>query len=373
MFLQNELLKKNLPDVWPDTAQDWESRRLEIADILQRELFGYRPAAPEEISFAELPWDGGSDSFCDGKATLKKIEIRTKLRGKAFAFPMYAAIPNGKTDVPFFIHISFKSDHPVARVCEDAEKFQPTEELIAGGFAVFWFGYEDVTSDDMDFTNGLAGVIYEGKEKTGSDPGKIPLWSWAASRVMDYCQTLDCLDLHRSAVIGHSRLGKTALFTGMLDTRFAVSISNNSGFAGAALSRNREDRAQGKTFCSAAFCVQNHMQWFAESYRKYADNEEAMPYDQHFLVAASAPRAVYVASAVGDIWSDPDTEYLSACAAGEVYERLGKIGLVHPDRYPQPGDVFHDGLVGYHMREGLHDLRPEDWHLYMEYIRKTPV
>lgn len=115
------------------------------------------------------------------------------------------------------------------------------------------------------------------------------------------------------------------------------------------------------------------MQWFAENYRKYADNEEAMPYDQHFLVAASAPRAVYVASAVGDIWSDPDTEYLSACAAGEIYERLGKVGLVHPDRYPAPGDVFHDGLVGYHMRAGLHYLGREDWNRYMEFIRKTEV
>ena len=373
MFLKNELLRKNLPAIWPDETQDWESRRREIADVLQRELFGYRPSDPEEISFVELPPESYYGSFCAGKASLKKIEIRTKLGGKEFAFPMYAAIPKWTTNNPFFVHISFKSDHPVAKVCASAEKYQPTEELIDNGFAVFWFGYEDVTSDDMDFSNGLAGIIYDGKPKTAADPGKIPMWSWAASRVMDYCQTLDCLDFHKSAVIGHSRLGKTALFTGMLDKRFAFSISNNSGFAGAALSRNREDRELGKNFCSTAICVQNHMQWFAENYRKYADNEESMPYDQHFLVAASAPRAVYVASAVGDIWSDPDTEYLSACAAGEVYERLGKAGLVHPDRYPVPGDVFHDGLVGYHMRAGLHYLGREDWNRYMEFIRKTEV
>ncbi|MBR2460939.1 MAG: hypothetical protein IKB34_06900 [Clostridia bacterium] len=373
MFWKEELKKRNVPEIWGEGVQDWESRRLEIADILQRELFGYRPADPEEISFVELPPAYFYNTFCAGKATLKKIEIRTKLSGKEFAFPMYAAIPKGKTNLPFFIHISFSSDKPVAMKFSYPERYQPTEELIDNGFAVFWFGYEDVTSDDMDFTNGLAGILYEGKEKTGSDPGKIPMWSWAASRVMDYCRTLDCLDFTKSAVVGHSRLGKTALFTGMLDQRFAFSISNDSGFAGAALSRNRADREKGKKFCSAEFCVKHHMQWFAENYRKYADNEEAMPYDQHFLVAASAPRAVYVASAVDDIWADPDTEYISACAAGEIYERLGKPGLVHPERYAVPGDVFHEGLVGYHMREGAHYLSREDWKQYMEYIRKTKV
>ena len=194
------------------------------------------------------------------------------------------------------------------------------------------------------------------------------MWSWAASRVMDYCQTLDCLDLGKSAVIGHSRLGKTALFTGMLDDRFQFVISNNSGFGGAALSRNRKDRENGEPLCSIEFCAQNHMQWFSQNYKKYVNNEDALPYDQHFLVAASAPRYVYVASASNDYWADPKTEYLSCCAAGEIYERLGKTGFVHPDRFPLPGDTLQDGCVGYHMRYGEHYLGREDWNHYFRFI-----
>ena len=361
MFIENELKKRNLPEIWPDKTVDWEIRRKEIADILQSELFGYRPADPEESSFEILPGEPYYPTFCAGKVVFRKIAVRTVLCGKEFSFPFYAAIPKNGKDLPFFVHINFRSDVP--------DRYMPTEEITDNGFAVFSFGYQDVTSDDLDFTNGLAGIIYNGRERTGGECGKIPMWSWAASRIMDYCRTLDCLDHEKSAVVGHSRLGKTALFTGMLDDRFKYVISNDSGFAGAALSRNRMDRENGEPFCSAEFCVKNHMQWFAQNYRKYAGSEESMPYDQHFLVAASAPRHVYVASAEEDYWSDPKTEYLSCCAADEVYRNLGIPGFVHPDRYPAAGENFHEGNIGYHIRAGAHYFSREDWNQYMRYIK----
>ncbi|MBQ2721171.1 MAG: hypothetical protein IJF23_06515 [Clostridia bacterium] len=362
MFCKNELNERHLPEIWPDKSIPWERRRAEISDILQRELFGYRPAEPEEISFTELPGESFYGEFCAGKAPLKKIGINVKINGRDFSFPVYSVIPKGKKNLPFFIHINFRPDVP--------DRYMPSEEIADNGFAVFSFGYEDVTSDNEDFTNGLAGILYNGRDRVGGECGKIPMWSWAASRVMDYCRTLDCLDFSASAVVGHSRLGKTALYTGMMDDRFNFVISNNSGFAGAALNRNRKYREAGEPFCSVDFCVKHHMQWFCENYRKYADNEETMPYDQHFLVAASAPRHVYVASAEQDLWSDPRTEYLSCCAADEVYKELGSTGFVHPDRYPEIGERFHDGDVGYHIRAGAHYLGREDWQQYMDYIRK---
>ena len=315
---------------------------------------------PDTLSFTELPAETFYNTFCAGKAPLKKILILGKLGGKDFSFPMYAVIPKNRKNLPFFIHINFRPLVP--------DRFMPTEEIIDHGFAVFSFGYEDVTSDDCDFDNGLAGVIFGGRERTGSDCGKIPMWAWAASRVMDYCQTLDCLDFRKSAVVGHSRLGKTALFTGMMDERFMFAISNNSGFTGAALNRNRAWRESGERLYSVNFCCEHHMQWFSPNYRKYIDREEEMPYDQHFLVAGSAPRYAYVASAVEDIWSEPKSEYLACCAAGQVYEDLGMTGFVHPDRLPEPGDTLHEGCVGYHMRAGAHYSSREDWLRYMEFI-----
>jgi len=362
MFLENEIKKKALPELWADGGVDWETRRAQIKDVLQRELFGYMPPAPASVSFEELPPVGYASTFCAGKATIQRILVKTVLCGKEFSFPFCAVIPRGRKSLPFFVHINFRPDVP--------DRYMPTEEIVDNGFAVFSFGYEDVTSDDMDFSNGLAGVIYEGRLPRGSECGKIPMWSWAASRVMDYCQTLDCLDFSKSAVVGHSRLGKTALWTGMMDERFQFSISNDSGFAGAGLSRNREERERGEVRrCSVDFCVKHHMQWFCDNYRKYADREEEMPYDQHFLVAASAPRYVYVASAERDEWSDPMSEYLCCCEAGKVYERLGLSGFVHPDRYPVATESFHEGRVGYHIRHGEHYFSREDWKQYFAFIQ----
>ena len=366
MFCKNELRETRVPEIWTNETVDWNSRRLEIADILQSELFGYRPADPEEISFEYLPI-GDCYVFCGGKVDFLKILIHTKVNGQEFSFPMYGAVPKGRKNLPFFIHISFKSDRPTYQTVHMYEP--PFEEIIDNGFAIFWFGYEDVTADNNDFTDGLAGVLYGGRERTGSDPGKIAMWSWAASRVMDFCQTLDCLDLTRSAVIGHSRLGKTALFTGVMDERIQFVIGNGSGFAGAALSRNYMEERR----CSAEFCIRNHGMWFAENYKKYANREYEMPYDQHFLVVGSAPRHVYVGSADQDYWATPRLEFLSAYAAGEVYERLGLPGLVCPDRYPESEEYFHNGYVGYHLRRGMHCLSRDDWKLYMQYVRNAQV
>ena len=370
VFCENELKKKNLPPIRPVLTVDWETRRAEIADLLQRELFGYRPAEPEEVTFDVTPdprpdFESAADTF--------KITANAKLAGgKSFSFPFYAAIPKGKNCLPFFVHINFRNNVP--------DEYMPTMDMMERGFAVFSFGYEDVSSDDLDFTDKLAGILYGGRERTGADCGKIPMWSWAASRVMDFCATLDCLDLSKSAVIGHSRLGKTALYTGMLDTRFQFVISNESGFAGAAISRNRADRESGKTFCCARFCVEHHMQWFAPNYAKYADHEEDMPYDQHFLVAASAPRYVYVGSADGDIWSDPMSEYLSCCAAGEIYEQLGRRGFLHyAQSWPflcasvvQGSGAVTVGEKRYDLPKGTHFLAPADWQRYMDFIEKAP-
>lgn len=354
MMCEEMLKARKLPVIWDKDQTDWESRRREITELFQREIFGYRPEEPECLEFTELPDESYYGKFCAGKAIRKKIRISGRLRGREFHFPMDAVIPKHKEKLPFFVHINFRPDVP--------DQYMPTEELTDLGFAVFSFGYKDVTDDNDDFSHGLAGTVFDGRERSGSDCGKIALWSWAASRVMDYCQTLSCLDFEKSAVIGHSRLGKTALVTGMLDERFRFVISNDSGCAGAALSR-------GKTGESLEAICERFPHWFAPDYLNYAGKEQELPLDQHFLVAASAPRYVCVGSAEEDLWADPVSEYLSCCAASSVYEQLNLPGFVHPDRLPNAGDVLHEGSIGYHIRHGCHFLSREDWNYYCRFIR----
>ena len=336
---------------------DWEERRKEIVDLLLEEEYGYMPVMHNNLSWEII---SENTNFCAGKATLSKVILTAEFGEKSFSFPVYTVIPNTNAKHPFFVHINFRDNVP--------DQYMPSEEICDRGFAVISFCYHDASVDykagnSEGYSEGLNDILFEGIEKDKNHCGKIMMWSWAASRAMDYAQSLDCLDFTKAAVVGHSRLGKTALLTGALDTRFTHVISNDSGCSGAAISRNKRGE-------SIKDILNTFPYWFSENYKKYIDNEEKLPFDQHFLVAASAPRKVYVASAIEDEWADPVSEFLSCYAASEVYEELGMTGLVCPDRLPKAGESFHDGNIGYHLRYGTHYLSREDWNEFMNFLGK---
>jgi hypothetical protein len=180
---------------------------------------------------------------------------------------------------------------------------------------------------------------------------------------MDFIQTLEEVDKARIAVVGHSRLGKTALWCAAQDERFIMGISNESGCSGAAISRGKKGER-------IRDIVKTFPYWFCENYKEYVDNEENMPFDQHFLISAIAPRYVYVSSAIGDEWADPESEFLSCVAASDVYELFGVKGLVTEDRLPEVGTKLHEGRIGYHLRGGTHYLSRYDWQGFMEFMRR---
>ena len=316
----------------------------EIVELLLTEEYGFLPEVPQSISAKVLD---RYDNFCAGKAFLETIELTCHTKDGDFVFPVRFTCPAG-TDgpIPCVIHINFRDLVP--------DRYEPSEEIVDQGVAVLSFCYQDVTSDSGDFTNGLAGLVYPSGERTNTQCGKIGLWSWAASRVLDYALTRPELDYGRICVAGHSRLGKTALLTGALDERFFCAYSNDSGCSGAAIARG----TRGETV-KVIYDVFPY--WFCKNYGKYQDNEENMPFDQHFLVAANAPHRVYVASAEQDIWADPEKEYESCVAASAYYEAQGLKGFVHPDRLPEPGDYFGEGMIGYHLRTGTHYFSRVDW------------
>ncbi len=343
-MLENMMKVRRLPDF---------KLKEEMLGLLLKEEYGYMPPEPDSVIFKET--NNYIPKFCAGKAISKKVDITCKISDKEFTFPCYVAIPNKEGRHPFFVCINFRDCVP--------DRYIPTEEIIDNGFAVISFSYGDITSDDGDFTNGLAGVLYENGERQESDAGKIAMWAWAAQRVMDYAQTLNCLDFGRSIVCGHSRLGKTALLAAATDERFKFAYSNNSGCSGAAITRGKDGETIEKI-------CKTFPHWFCENYKKYVNDEYNMPFDQHYLLASIAPRYVYVASADEDKWADPVSEMLNCCAVSEEYEKYGKKGFVCEDRLPQIGDEFHEGCVGYHLRSGLHYFSREDWLKAIKFVNK---
>ena len=357
MSIQDIINERKIPELMKlntgrriKTAADLELRREELKKIMQVEEYGIIPPKPDHL---EVTLIEEYANFCAGRAVRQKLTFTVTVGEKKFSWPVTASIPSGKTGIPAFVHINFRPDVP--------DMYQPTEEIIDDGFAVFSFNYKDVTSDDNNFKNGIAPIF--GNRRRMDAPGKIAMWAWAAMRVMDYIETLDMIDKSNVAVVGHSRLGKTALVAGGYDERFKYIISNDSGCSGAAITRGKQGETP--TVITNVFPF-----WFCPRYNKNAAKFNEGKFDQHFLMALSCPRHLMVGSAKEDIWADPESEFLGAEMASEFWRFSGMRGLVHNGEIPEAKTVLDEGEVFYQVRTGTHYFSREDWREYINYIKK---
>jgi pimeloyl-ACP methyl ester carboxylesterase len=297
----------------------------------------------------------------EGNATRKQVRITYHGPGGEGALNLVLLIPNGaKKPAPCFLLIC---NRPAAENIDPTRKvkspFWPAEEIVARGYAAAAFFNGDVAPDKYDeFKSGVF-AIYDTPPRAADAWGTIAAWAWGASRAMDYLVTDPAIDGQRVAVIGHSRGGKTALWAGAEDQRFAMVVSNDSGCTGAALAR-------GKTGERIADINRVFPHWFNENYKGFGGREDALPVDQHMLCALIAPRLLCVASASEDAGADPKNEFLAAFYASPVFRLFGLEGLTSAVM-PQAEMPLHDGHIGYHLRSGKHNLTEYDWNCFMDF------
>lgn len=365
-----------------ESLKEWKKvHRPAIMDFFLTDVYGHYPQKQVTPRFELLEQ---SDKALGGKAVRKQVAIH--LEGMDTPILLLIYQPAGvKGKVPAFVGMNFKGNHQInidpeiiisanAPTGKDlgtdaprgaASSRWPLEEIVGAGYAVATIYRGDVDPDHDDgFKNGIHPLFYRaGQTKPDAEEwGTIGAWAWGLSRVMDYLEQDKSIDHKRVAVVGHSRLGKTALWAGATDERFAIAISNDSGCGGAALSV----RKVGET---VAKINKSFPHWFCDNYNKYNDNEEALLVDQQGLIALIAPRPVYVASATEDEWADPEGEFLSALYASPVYELYGKKGLA-VSSMPKPEQPSIEGYVGYHIRTGKHDITLYDWQQYIKFANQ---
>jgi hypothetical protein len=136
-------------------------------------------------------------------------------------------------------------------------------------------------------------------------------------------------------------------------------ISNESGCGGAALAR----RKYGETI---KVINKTFPHWFCTNYRKYNDNENSLPLDMHMLLGLTAPRPLYVACAGDDLWGDPKGSYLALYNAFPVFKLLGNSSLISETMPPLNKQVVY-GNVGFHIRDGGHNMLLKDWNKFMDF------
>lgn len=338
-MLKDRLSERKLPEVQKAAA------RKEILELFCREEYGFTPTAPDHVT-AEILEEKFDDAI---HANCSQVRLSFDTPGGLFSFNVSLTMPVAEGPIPMFVLVSFNP--------APSHQSTPVELITGSGYGLAAFDYQEITSDKPCFDKMAA--LYPRDEETGW--GTIGMWAFAASRVMDYLQTRDDVDKARIAVIGHSRLGKTALWCAAQDPRFSLAISNDSGCSGAAVSRGKK----GETI-DAITDPERFRYWFCRNYRRWANREYDAPFDQHQLLALMAPRHLYVCSAIKDDWADPDSEYLSCAAATPAWEEFGIRGLIGPEK-PETDAYYHEGHIGYHVRQGGHALNEFDWQADIAY------
>jgi len=343
------------------TRESWEKRRGELLELLYVNSYGRTPPAPKEVR-GEVK-SVVKTAFAS-KATDKTVIISFDTPGGEFSFPIHIYTPNNVDNPPCFLYIK-------GRQGIFPDPYCPTEEIIEHGFAIIQFCHDDICRDTKgeDFDTGLNGCFRTpGSARTSEEWGRIGAWAYSCSRVMDYLvNSDDCgVDASRVALVGQSRLGKTVLWASAQDERFFMTCSNNSGFGGAAIHK------KGTGERVSDFIRAGSWNWYCENFKGYLGKEdENTTYDQHMLLALTAPRHICVGSAALDRGADPKSEFLNCYAQNEVYELLGITGLVTPDRYPDPDTHLYEGNISYHLRSGSHFISRTDWLYYMDYFNRV--
>jgi len=391
----NTIEEKVPPYILPDplTAKDgkkitsaaaWNNQqRPYIYHLFEENVYGRFPLEKIPLRFVVRETNNHA---LNNLAVRKQVRIYLNPPANSVYIDLLVYLPAAaKTPVPVFTGYNFTGNHTIAndtgiylstswmppkakgvvdnRATDssrgtDTAQWQLREILSHGyGLAVAYYG--DIEPDNPDgWKTGIRTTMSTALQIKPEEWSAIGAWAWGLDRIMDYLQQDKAIDAKRIALIGHSRLGKAALWAGAGDQRFAIIISNESGEGGAALSK----RWYGET---VAIINQHFPHWFVANYKKYNDNTAVLPVDQHMLLSLMAPRPLYVASAEGDQWSDPRGEFLSARHADPVYALFNKKGI-GTDSMP----ALHQPVgqtVRYHIRAGKHDVTLYDWQQYLRF------
>ena len=368
------------------TREEWESKRKpELKALFQHFMYGRMPPPPDRKAFqVSAPRD-----CLGGKAELREVTIYLHKERAERPLPVILITPKGVKSPPVFVGVNFCGNHAVlddAKIplptswvpnrCAGAENQHATDAgrgseadkwnadlIVARGYALACFYHGDIDPDTPTMADGIGPLFYKPgqTEAADDDAATIALWAWGFHRVVDFLtDNPQFVDPKRIAVVGHSRNGKTALLAGAMDERIALIIPHQAGCGGTAPSRTKDPKAESVQRINTSF-----PHWFCGNFKKFNDQVERLPFDQHCLAALCAPRPVLFSNAQEDQWANPSGQFEMLRAASPVYQLYGVEGLA-ADAKPTIGTLTKSRL-GYFLRDGKHSMIRPDWEVFLEF------
>ncbi len=292
---------------WPDpllrnsgqrveSLAQWPTRRAQILEILITAMYGDLPAQPEQTR-CTLMHEGRAVQPSEANLRTYRIEVNGRQ-----AFTMRLTLAQDVTCAPVVLN----GDGCWGYATQDV-----VEAIVRRGYAFAQFNRTEILSDVAE--NGWQQTRCDALE--GFTGGAISAWAWGYQCAVDAILQIPQLDAQRIGIVGHSRGGKAALLAGALDERIAITAANNSGAAGAGSFLWKAPGAEtlGDLLNQFAF-------WLAPEAAQLRQVDSALPFDQHFLKALIAPRALLCTEALQDGWANPQGSWLTHLAAQPVFE-----------------------------------------------------
>ena len=374
------------------SSHDWEDyRRKEILAYYQDEIYGEWIQLNDKISRStRIVLD---ETVAYHQTSVRHLEVLMTFYAKenkddSLQIPMSIFLPKSTSIKGVFFSLNFYGNVTIDTLSTilfnrsfvpENEKFKivsnqqteasrgtsswrwPVEAVVSSGYGIATCYAGDFAPDHKrHYKEGVLKWMKSFRKWRKNAPGNIGAWAWGLTEMKSSWRALNIAENLPEIVLGHSRLGKAALWAGVNDTTWSAVISNNSGCAGAALFKRPVGEDVYRILIRFPY-------WFAPRFRHYSKHEDRLALDQQMLLALVAPRPLYVASAIQDTWSDPEGEYLAWCYSQKVFALYQ--GQEYPCAFPainQP--VVHPDLkMGYHVRKGDHDITLYDWKMFIDF------
>ena len=285
------------PEEWPACSRAWRDLAVEME-------YGGLPPAPDGIEAETLC--RSSARGLPGGPNLWSYRVHCRGGERPFSFNVRILFPREGGPFPSIVD----GDGCWWYVSDDV-----AGQVVESGCALVVFNRTEMAEDlgyrgvpDKTKRSGGLYDLYPGREF-----GALAAWAWGYHRCVDLLQDLPFIDADRIGITGHSRGAKAALVAGASDDRIALVNDNASCAAGSPPFRYVGNGGETLDIINA------FPSWFGPGLRPFIGREEEIPFDQHCLLAAVAPRPLLLTFALDDRWSNPEGMVQSAWAAGEVY------------------------------------------------------